>query len=163
MTFVRRFTIILGALCLSAMVVLTCVDVALRYFTNSPIFGSSEMVRVMLGICVFAGMFAVTRDRGHVNVSLFEPFLLRYFRGVYRTLFDGATLLGVLAVTAILLWKVWDLTHYPDYSVVLRIPMIWVVSIMAGLSALSIVAAIIAMRSPTPQDTPHAPKNLDYE
>lgn len=163
MAFLRIFTISLGALCLTAMVSLTCADVVLRYFANKPIFGSSEMIRVMLGICVFAGMFAVTRDRGHVNVSLFEPLLLRRMRGFYRTLFDGATLLGVLAITAILAWKVWDLTEYPEYSIVLRIPMIWVVSGMAALSALSVVAALVATRDRVEPVAPHTPQNSDYE
>lgn len=160
MDLIRRLTIALGAICLVAMTLVICAEVVMRYFFASPIFGSAEMTQMLLGLTVFAGMFAVTRDRGHVNVSLFEPFLLKYFRRGYRSIFDVMTLLGVVSVTAILGWRVWDLTHYPETTVVLQLPMIWIVGAMAALSGLAIFAALASMREdnrPTPPHSPQAP------
>lgn len=125
MIFLRKFTTLLGAGCLIAMIAITCAEVFMRYVFSRPVFGSSEMVQLLLGVLVFSGMFVVTRDRGHVNVSLFEPFLLRYFRRGYRSIFDVMTLLGVVAVAGILAWRTWDLTQYPETTIVLRLPMIW--------------------------------------
>lgn len=161
MILIRKATIVLGALCLVAMTLVTCAEVFMRYFFSRPIFGSAEMTQLLLGILVFAGMFSVTRDRGHVNVSLFEPFLLRHFRRGYRSLFDVCTLIGVLAVAAILGWRVWDLTYYPETTVVLRLPMIWIVGGMTVLAGLAVVAAIAAMRDDKRTTPAHSPQSYE--
>jgi TRAP-type transport system small permease protein len=161
MRFTRKVTIVLGALCLTAMTVITCADVFMRYFFNSPIYGSAEMTQMLLGIAVFSGMFAVTRDRGHVNVSLFEPFLTRHFRRGYRSMFDVTTLVGVVAITGIMLWRVIDLRLYPEDSIVLGLPMIWIVSAITVLSALAILAALMAMRDDTREMPPHSPQQFE--
>jgi TRAP-type C4-dicarboxylate transport system permease small subunit len=161
MVLIRKFTILLGAVCLIAMTALTCAEVFMRYVFNRPIFGSSEMAQMLLGILVFAGMFAVTRDRGHVNVSLFEPFLMRHFRRGYRSLFDVSTLAGVTGLAGLLVWKAVDLLHYPETTVVLRLPMLWVVGGMAALAALAILAALATMREDKRPTPPHSPQSLD--
>lgn len=161
MIFIRKLTIVLGAVCLVAMTAVTCAEVFMRYFFGSPIFGSAEMTQLLLGILVFSGMFAVTRDRGHVNVSLFEPILLKHFRRGYRSIFDVMTLVGVVAIFGILGWRVWDLTHYPETTVVLRLPMIWIVSGMALLAGLAIVAALAAMREERRKTPPHSPQSYE--
>lgn len=158
MQFIRKFTIILGAFGLVAMILITCAEVTMRYFFNSPIFGSAEMIQLILGFVVFSGMFAVTRDRGHVNVSLFEPFLLRHFRRGYRSIFDVMSLLGTVAIAVILGWRVWDMTHYPETSVVLQLPMIWIIGGLTILAALAIIAALAVMREETRKTPPHSPQ-----
>ncbi|MFN3937434.1 MAG: TRAP transporter small permease [Gemmobacter sp.] len=161
MIWVRRATILLGAACLIAMTAITCAEVFMRYMFNRPIFGSAEMTQMLLGVLVFAGMFAVTRDRGHVNVSLFEPFLLRHFRRAYRVLFDVSTLVGVAGLTGLLAWRALDLLEYPESTIVLRLPLLWLVGIMTVLAALAILAAIAAMREDTRPTPPHSPQSLD--
>lgn len=161
MTVIRKITILVGSVCLVAMILVTCAEVLMRYFFNSPIFGSSEMIRLLLGVLVFSGMFAVTRDRGHVNVSLFEPLLLRHFRRGYRSIFDVMTLAGVIAITAILGWRSWDLIQYPETTVVLRLPLIWIIGAMTVLAALAIIAAIAAMRDEKRKTPPHSPQNYE--
>lgn len=161
MTVIRKFTIILGALCLVGMITVTCAEVFMRYFFSRPIFGSSESTQLMLGVLVFSGMFAVTRDRGHVNVSLFEPFLLKHFRRGYRSLFDVCTLVGVLAITVILGWRFWDLTEYPETTVVLHFPMIWILGILTILAFLAVVAAVAAMTEEKRKTPPHSPQTYE--
>jgi len=158
MGLIRKLTILLGAFCLVAMTLVTCAEVVMRYAFNNPIFGSTEMIQMLLGILVFSGMFAVTRDRGHVNVSLFEPFLLKRFRRGYRSIFDVMTLIGVVAIFGILGWRTWDLTHYPETSVVLRLPMVWIVGAMAVLAGLAIAAALAAMGDERRKTPPHSPQ-----
>jgi TRAP-type C4-dicarboxylate transport system permease small subunit len=161
MQLIRKLTIILGALGLIAMIVITCAEVTMRYFFNSPIFGSAEMIQLLLGFVVFSGMFAVTRDRGHVNVSLFEPFLLKHFRRGYRSIFDTMSLIGTIAIAGILGWRVWDMIHYPETSLVLQIPMIWIVGGLTILAALAIVSAIAVMREEIRETPPHSPQSVE--
>lgn len=49
MGLIRKLTILLGALCLVAMTLVTCAEVVMRYVFNSPIFGSAEMIQMLLG------------------------------------------------------------------------------------------------------------------
>lgn len=161
MNFLRKFTIILGGLCLVTMTMITCADVMMRYFFNDPIFGSGEMVQLLLSGAVFSGMFAVTLDRGHVNVSLFEPVLLTHFRRGYRSIFDTMSVIGVVSITAILGWKTWDLTIYPEETVVLQIPMILVVGTMTMLSFLSIIGALAAMWMDRGGMQPHSQQSFE--
>ncbi len=153
MRIVRKFTVVIGALCLVAMVIVTCAEVFMRYFLSSPIYGSAEMTQLFLGILVFAGMAPVARDRGHVNVSLFEPFFEKYLKRAYQLIYDIFALLGVTGVALILGWRVWDLTHYPESTVVLRMPMIWIVGGMFVLACLAIMGAFLALREYARPDT----------
>ncbi len=54
MRFLRTASVALAGLCLTAMTVLTCAEIIMRYFFAHPIFGSAEIVKVLLGIAVFA-------------------------------------------------------------------------------------------------------------
>ncbi|MCW1931496.1 TRAP transporter small permease [Pararhodobacter zhoushanensis] len=145
---IQKLTILLGGVCLTAMALITCAEVVMRYAFSHPIFGSAEMVQMVLGILVFAGMFTVARERSHVTVSLFEPFFLRHIPRLYRFVFNAMSLLGVSAIAVILGWRVWDLLSYPESTVVLRLPMLWIVGGMTLLAALAILAALAAMRAP---------------
>lgn len=163
MKVLRKVTIVLGALCLVAMTVITCSDVTMRYLFTRPIFGSGEMVQLLLAIAVFSGMFAVTSDRGHVNVSLFEPLMTRYFRRGYRSIFDTMSLIGVVSITAILAWKAWDYAEYPEETVVLKVPLFLLVTALAVLSAISVLGALSAMQKDRRPLPPHSPEALGEE
>ncbi|MCB1337831.1 MAG: TRAP transporter small permease [Maritimibacter sp.] len=163
MKALRKATVVLGAFCLVAMTLITCADVTMRYFFTRPIFGSGEMVQLLLAIVVFAGMFAVTSDRGHVNVSLFEPLMMRVFRRGYRSIFDTMSLVGVVSVTAILAWRTWDYARYPEETVVLKIPLVLVVSALALLSAISVLGAVAAMQKDKRPTPPHSPQAIAKE
>ncbi|WP_417627636.1 TRAP transporter small permease [Pararhodobacter aggregans] len=158
---IRKVTVVLGALCLVAMILVTCAEVVMRYFFAHPIFGSAEMTQLLFGVLAFCGFFAVGRDRGHVNVSLFEPFLLKRFNRGYRAIFDVMSLIGSGAIVGILGWRLWDLTEYPETTVVLRVPMIWIVAIMALLALLGVVGVLASMRDERRVPPPHSPQSFE--
>lgn len=159
MQLIRTITISLGALGLVVMMGITVAEVVMRYVFRDPIFGAAEMIQKTLGLVVFAGMFAVTRDRGHVTVSVLGPFLSKHFGRGYRGLIDAITVVGLAAVAGILGWRLWDLTHYPEASIVLRLPMIWITGAMAALAAVALIAALsvfgTAPRKTPPNIPPH--------
>ena len=161
MRFLRTASVALAGLCLTAMTLLTCAEIVMRYFFAHPIFGSAEIVKVLLGIAVFAGMFVVTLDRGHVNVSLLENVLIRQFGRGYIRMYDVVSLVGAAAVTGILAWKTYDLTVYPESTVVLRIPMIAIVAALAFLSAISILGAVFALLHETVDAPSHEPHGFE--
>jgi TRAP-type C4-dicarboxylate transport system permease small subunit len=55
---------------LAAMMLLTGIDVALRYLLNSPIPGSYEIIQYMMPIVIAFGLAHCAMEKGHVNVEL---------------------------------------------------------------------------------------------
>ncbi|SMX29195.1 2,3-diketo-L-gulonate TRAP transporter small permease protein YiaM [Pelagimonas phthalicica] len=154
MRTMRTVTIVLGASCLLAMAVITVCDVTMRYLFNDPIFGASEMTQYLLGGAVFSGLFAVTRDRAHVKVAIFEPWLIKHMPKIYRGIYDIFSLIGVTSIFAILAWRFLDIFEYPEDSIVLGLPIGLIVGAFTLLSALSIPAALLAIRSGVPEPLP---------
>lgn len=61
---------LLSAIGLAGMTALTVADVAGRYFFNSPIFGTHELVGMLLVITGTLGMAICERDGDHIAISL---------------------------------------------------------------------------------------------
>jgi TRAP-type C4-dicarboxylate transport system permease small subunit len=161
MQFFRTAAIGLAALCLTAMTLLTCANVIMRYVFSHPIFGVEEIVNNLLGVAVFAGMIVVAMERGHINVSLLESFLVHYFGRAYIGLFDLFSVLGTVAVTGVLGWKVYDLILYPEDTVVLRIPVLFIVGVLTLLSAVSILGALSPPKRQTVNAASHCANRFD--
>lgn len=87
-----------------AMVVVTLVDVTLRYFFNMPIFGSTEMVSFGLLLSIFAGLALVAERNEHISVSLLEKLWNRISPTAYLTVRRVANIVGMLFV-ALLLYR----------------------------------------------------------
>ena len=92
---------VFGAVMLAILIGLTGTDVFMRYTFNNPVLGSNEMIQFLLGGMVFAGFALVTAHRSHIVVSILEPFLLRHVPGLYKGLIAGFNLLGIIAITFI--------------------------------------------------------------
>jgi TRAP-type C4-dicarboxylate transport system permease small subunit len=60
---------------LAAMMALTGADVAMRYFLNSPIPGSFEIIQYMMPMVVALGLAACACKEGHVRVDLITSML----------------------------------------------------------------------------------------
>ncbi len=67
---IGRFLLLIGQFILVLMVMLTVVDVFLRYVFNRPILGSYELTEFMMAILVFASVGYTMAVRGHVVVDL---------------------------------------------------------------------------------------------
>ena len=59
-----------GATALTLMMLLTAVDVCLRYIFDSPITGSYELTEFMMAILVAFGLAYTAVHQGHINVDL---------------------------------------------------------------------------------------------
>ena len=94
---------VFGAIMLAILIGLTGYDVFMRYTFNNPVLGSNEMIQFLLGGMVFAGFALVTAHRSHIVVSILEPFLLRHVPGLYKGLISGFNLVGIIAITYIVI------------------------------------------------------------
>jgi TRAP-type C4-dicarboxylate transport system permease small subunit len=61
----------ISVVCVFIMMLLTTVDVVLRYIFNSPIIGAFEVSEFMMVIIVFFSMAYTQYRKGHVSVDIF--------------------------------------------------------------------------------------------
>jgi len=67
---VTRFLHMIGQFVLVLMVLITVVDVFLRYVLNRPILGSYELTEFMMAVLVFGSLAYTMAVKGHVCVDL---------------------------------------------------------------------------------------------
>ena len=67
---VSRIADSIGRAILALMVLLITADVIMRYFLDSPIKGSYELIQIMLAMIVFLGLAFMQTQKGHVSITL---------------------------------------------------------------------------------------------
>lgn len=142
---------VFSAVLLFAMMLLYTVDVGLRYGFSRPIFGGDELQTYLLGAAVVAGMGLVTKDGGHIVVSLFEERLLRHARLLYRGLFHCFNLLGMAFIVYALFRQGLYLASVEQRSLVLQAPVgriTLAIAVVAGLGLLLCVLNAGSRRAP---------------
>lgn len=133
-----------AAVVLFALMVLTCIDVAGRYF-GYPVFGGFELTEVLLAALIFAGLPLVTLRGDHVTVDLFDAVTPGR---LFRIQHVAACAIGV-ACTAFVGWRLWlrgvHLAAAGETTGQLKIPLAWLAYSMALLTALTAVALLVLM------------------
>ncbi len=90
----------IGACCLVAMMLLTCVDVVGRFF-NHPIFGSVEIVGFLATLAVAVALPYTHQVKGHIGVEI----LVRLFPERVQLVFELITDLLALVLMGIITWR----------------------------------------------------------
>lgn len=144
-----------SALLLFCMMLLTAVDVLGRYLFSSPVPGGFEITEIMLATLIFCGLPLATLRDGHITVDLMEGVLPSWFKSVRDRLIFAmmAVVLGFLSVK--IFKKATDFVEFGDQTAVLNLPLAPVVFIMAGLTAVSALIALMLLVTGKPQVDPH--------
>lgn len=74
---IERVLAVLAGIALFCMMILTFVDVVGRYGFNKSIFGTSEMIEILMVVVIFAGVAFVTASDKHIKVDIFAPWIER--------------------------------------------------------------------------------------
>lgn len=93
----------IGALALIAEVVLILIDVIGRAF-GSPLFGSQDMITMILVLLVFGGMAMCDRQGGHISVDLLER---KFPPALNRAIDIFSALLGAV-IFVFIAWAIYD-------------------------------------------------------
>ena len=140
------FDRILGALSVfpvAVIVALTFADVFARYLFSAPIRGSVEIVEYAMALVIFIALPLVTRNRGHVSVSLIDGLVGGAAKRVKILLCD----LLSAAMLAVLTWRLWvqaseDLAH-GTRTIVLgwpHAPLYYAMAVLAAASTLAMLS-----------------------
>ena len=141
-----RFLEIVAALTLFTLMAITCVDVAGRYFFNSPLHSATELTRILMAIVVFCGLPVACMREEHITVDLLDSFSPKFvinFRQATMNLIAALAMSGVA-------WRVCALAEraqeYGDTTEFLQIPVQYItffISIMSGVTAFALLYSCV--------------------
>ncbi len=151
----------ISAALLCTMMILTFIDVVGRYVFSAPIFGAAEMIQFLLAMTIFAGLGLVNAYDEHISVELLDAPLQAVMPRLRPFLIQLFSLIGMAVIA-------WQLAVFAEESavnnritVVLEWPLAYLAAIIAGLSALSLVAQILGLiERPRPEADPGSEKPL---
>jgi len=96
-----RYTNGVGVFFLAMMMLITAVDVFLRYFFNSPITGSIEITSFTLVLTILLGISYATARRQHVTIDI----LSSQFPPRVRLVTDSIINLLALVLSVLIVWR----------------------------------------------------------
>jgi len=146
MKIIRYVSRVLGYVATGFMVVLmllTVVDVFLRYFFNAPITGATEISRLLMIIIVFPALGWAAIDRVHIRVDL----VVSRIPPRMQAIFGSITFLFALVTYCIITWQ-----SFLEAAVVNRqtsllhlsfTPFYWVMSVGLAIFCLAIAALVV--------------------
>ena len=130
----------IAAFFLAAMMILTGVDVCLRYLFNSPIPGSFEMIEFMMPIVIAFGFAHCALQKGNVQVELVTSKLPRRAQAVMGCIASGV----FFGLFVLITWQSWirakGMMDVGQTSITLAIPVYpFVLCLALGSAALCLV------------------------
>ena len=135
----------LSAVPVALIVVLTFADVLGRYIFSSPVKGSVEIIEFAMALVIFTALPVVTRQRGHVTVSLIDNLVKGLGRKVKLVLCDAISALAL----GLLTWRLYlqgrDDLDSGSATIVLGLPhapLSFTLTFFAGLTTLLVLALI---------------------
>jgi TRAP-type C4-dicarboxylate transport system permease small subunit len=147
----QRTQLWLSVVALVALMMVTVVDVFMRYLFNQPIRGSFDAVEALLLVFVFNSMAATFFGRRNVVIDVIDSFVPRRVAG---WLIRVANVLSV-CVLALLAWAMlrpaMQSYAYGEFKLDLGLPIfvLWYVAILS-LAGTIFCAAVITVAGPAP-------------
>jgi TRAP-type C4-dicarboxylate transport system permease small subunit len=121
---------LIGAVALTAMMMLTVVDVIGRFF-KSPIFGSVELVGFLATVVVAAALPYTYKMDGHVGVEI----LVRLLPDKTQIWIDIFTRILSLVLFTLITWQMFlyaeDIQHTGEVSMNLQFPIYYIVYLLS--------------------------------
>jgi len=143
---IRTVSRLLGYVATGFMVVLmllTVVDVFLRYFFNAPITGATEISRLLMIIIVFPALGWAAIDRVHIRVDL----VVSRIPPKLQAIFGSITFLFALVTYSIITWQSFlEATVVNRQTSLLHLsftPFYWVMSVGLAIFCLAIAALVV--------------------
>ncbi len=142
-TAVARFMTRVAAIFLIAMVALNVVDVGLRSGLNMPIFGTYEIVELLLAAVAFLAIPEVFLRDQHITIKLIDQVISD--RAVDWMRAFGTLCAMIFAV--LLAWHMivpaMEFVEFNEISMDLEIPVIWKASLILAAFGFTILAVLV--------------------
>lgn len=130
-------------LALFIMMMITVVDIIGRSVFNAPILGSVEVTQVSLAVMVVCAFPLIVHDESHISVDLLDNIIPRWL-APWRQL---CVHLMSAVVLSLLTWQLYKYAarafRYGDVTEFLRIPIGYVLAVMAFMGAVSVLVCLL--------------------
>ena len=95
----NKILVFIASVMMAGLMVIVCIDLALRYFFNSPLLWGTEVTEILLLYITFLGMAWVFREDGHVVIDVFTGKVI----GRKKRILNGISyfLVGVVSVVLV--------------------------------------------------------------
>jgi TRAP-type C4-dicarboxylate transport system permease small subunit len=139
----------LAALALVIMMMVTIVDVSMRYAANRPVSGSYDLVECMLVVFVFHGMAAVFLRRQNIVIDVVDYMVGARMVRVLAIMADVLSVVGLLLLTWAMIGPAWQAYQYGDRKLELALPLyvLWIVALTGMLGTILCAVAVRARRA----------------
>jgi TRAP-type C4-dicarboxylate transport system permease small subunit len=128
---------------LGFMMLLTVVDVFMRYVLNAPITGATEVSELMMVIVVFPALAWIAIERSHIKVDLL---VVKWPRRV-QLMVEIVTLLVTLAMFFIITWQSFlesmEVKEATSLLEVPEAPFHWIMTLGFAMLCLAIVTLVV--------------------
>ena len=136
-----------AAITLLAMVLLNVVDVSMRSAFNAPIFGTFEIVELLLAVVAFLVIPEAFLRDGHITIELIDTVVPARWVPWLKVLGMGAT----VAFLALLVWAMVapavDIVRFHEVTFSLQIPKIYEYApVLLGLACAAVAALVMFLR-----------------
>jgi TRAP-type C4-dicarboxylate transport system permease small subunit len=141
--FLSRLLGYVSAVMLGFMMMLTVVDVFMRYIFNAPITGATEISELMMVIVVFPALAWIAVERSHIKVDL----LVSTLRRRVQLSVEIVTLLLALATFVIITWQSFlesmEVNMATSLLEVPEAPFHWIMTLGLAMLCLAIVSLVV--------------------
>lgn len=145
MKIIKLISRLLGcfaAIVMGLMMLLTVVDVFMRYVMNSPITGATELSELMMVVVVFSSLSWITVEKSQIRVDL----LVLKWKPKTRYIIEIITLILTLATFVIITWRsLLETMQVHDSTSLLQMPEApfhWMMTVGFAVLCLAIVTLI---------------------
>ena len=140
----------LASVALIIMMLVTLLDVFLRYAFNSPIRGAYELVEAMMVVFVFNGMSTAFLQRRNIVIDLIDSFAPRFVVAALIRMSDVLTVVTVAMFAYAMITPALQSYSYGEVKMELQVPIWWFWAVALLGIAGAILCAIGALIAPPP-------------
>jgi TRAP-type transport system small permease protein len=145
---------VLAACVLFAMMMLTFVDVILRYWFNAPLRGSFEVTEILMAVLIFSGLPLVSRRGEHVAIDTFDRMLPRLLQRVLPPVVNLLCAAVLFGMAWLLAGRAARFANAGDVTQTLKIGIAPFVYLMAALTLVTALVHLAAAFTGPPNAHP---------
>jgi TRAP-type C4-dicarboxylate transport system permease small subunit len=150
----QRAQLRLASVALVVLMMVTVVDVLLRYLFNAPIRGSYDIVECMLLIFVFHGMAAAFFGRRNITIDIIDSFVAARSVTVLIRVADVLSIVVLLLIFWAMINPAMQIYQYGDVKLDSKIPIYWMwIAAFLGLAGTVLAAVIVLFARPAAPET----------
>jgi TRAP-type C4-dicarboxylate transport system permease small subunit len=156
----QRAQLRLASVAMVLLMMVTVVDVFLRYLFNRPVRGSYDIVECLLLIFVFHGMAAAFFGRRNIVIDLIDSFVGARVIALLIRLSDALTVVCLCLIFWAMLNPAVQIYQYGDIKLELQLPIYWLwIAALIGLAGTIAAAVVVLLAKPAAPGTEHAAEN----